>query len=70
MLLHVCVNVVKDRLIDQADKREPFMVRPTFKRELPACILLTHCGRVTHICNTLLTGDADSRLYITTVQDG
>ena len=37
-------------------------------------IMLTHCGRVAHICVFTLqlyrTGDADLRFYVTTVQDG
>ena len=46
----VCVNVVKERLIDQADKRVPFMLRPAFKRELPTCILSTYCSPVVTGC--------------------
>jgi hypothetical protein len=47
------VNVVKERLIDQADKRVPFMLRPAFKRELPA------------YCSPVVTGAAVWSVAIT-----
>jgi hypothetical protein len=43
---YICVDVEKERLIDEADKRVPFMLRPAFKRELPTCVLSTYCSPV------------------------